>query len=794
MKHYRVIGKSVPKKESWDKVSGRVKYIDDKQEIGTLHVKLLTSVYAHACIESIETEEAWKVPGVRAIVTGEDYPILVGTTIKDRPLLAFEKVRYYGEPIAMVIADTEAIAIEAVTLIHVTYKMLPVVNSPLEAYQKDAPLVHEDIEQYLIDPEQETTGTSGGIQPIPGTNIANRQGIRKGNIELGFGRSDVFVEEVFSFPQSDHTAIETRCAEAEIKKSGDVIIHSASQEPFEMRELISETFNIDEGKVHVHIPLVGGSFGAKTSVQLELFAYVASKAVGGRRVKIRNSREEDIVTSAVHIGLHAKVKIGCTKEGKLQAIKLFFLFDGGAYAERAVPVTKAAAFDCTGPYSIENVWCDSLCMYTNHPYVTDFRGFGRTEAAFAVERAIDILADKLGMCPLEFRLKNAVQPGDTSPTQVLLTRSNLGNIKECLLKLRELIAWDEGQRIKISDRKIRAKGISCAWKNGDPPPGVGAGAIITFNSDGSVNINSAAVEIGQGTKTVLTQMVAEKLNMNVDDVFIQMEIDTQLNPESWETAASRTTYLAGNAVLRAAEDAIRQLKETASVVLECSPDKLEVANKKVFVRTEPDISIDFSEIVYGYIFPDGTVAGTQVIGRGSYIIPGLTEVNPKTGKGIQGPEWGVVAQAVEVEFDTRDNTFTLIRAISVADAGKILNYKGAETQVTGAMNMGLSFATREGFLYDDLGKVLTTQFRSYKVMHFGEQPEYIVHFIENPHKGSPYGSRGLGEHGIMGMPAAVANSLSKAANVSLRQLPLTPEYIWRTRLQEKEWGGPNATL
>lgn len=786
MKRYRVIGKSVLKKESWDKVSGRVKYIDDHQEVGTLHVKLLTSTYAHAYIGNVDTTEAWKVPGVRAIVTGKDYPLLIGTTIKDRPLLAFDKVRYYGEPIAMVIADTEVIAIQAVTLICVEYKPLRVVNSPVEAYQKDAPLVHDQIEQYLIDQDADTTGTSGGIRPVPGTNIANRQGIRKGNIERGFARSDVIVEEVFSFKQSDHTAIETRCADVEIKKTGEVIIHSASQEPFEMRELISQTFNIDEGKVHVHIPLVGGSFGAKTSVQLEPLAYVASKAVGGRKVRLRNSREEDIVTSPVHIGLHAKVKMGCTRDGKLQAIKLFFLFDGGAYAERAVPVTKAAAFDCTGPYTIDHVWCDSLCMYTNHPYATDFRGFGRTEVAFGVERTIDIMANKLGMCPLEFRLKNAIQPGDTSPTKVLLNKSNLGDIRECLLQLRELIDWDRGQRIDISDRIVRTKGISCTWKNGDPPPGVGAGAILTFNSDGGININCAAIEIGQGTKTVLTQMVAEKMKMDVDDVFIQMEVNTQLSPEHWETAASRTTFLSGNAVLRAVEDAIRQLKRTAAIILKVPVDELEVANKKVYKKTSPSISIDFSEIVYGYIFPDGKVAGTQVVGRGTYMIPGITEMDPVTGRGIQGPEWGVVAQAVEVEFDKRDNTFKLIRAVSVADAGTILNYKGAETQVMGAMNMGLSFATREGFLYDDQGKVLTTQFRSYKVMHYGEQPEYIVRFIENPVKGAPFGSRGLGEHGIMGMPAAVANSLSLAANVSLQQLPLTPEFIWKTRLKAGE--------
>ncbi|WP_129730172.1 xanthine dehydrogenase family protein molybdopterin-binding subunit [Ectobacillus funiculus] len=773
MEQYRVIGKSIPKKEGWDKVTGRVKYIDDKQEIGTLHVKLLTSAYAHAYLDQIDIGEAWGVHGVRMIVTGKDYPLLVGTTLVDRPILAFDTVRYFGEPIAMVIADSEAIAAQAVSLIRVTYRELPVVNSPLQAYQEGAPLVHEQLQQYKI---------TSQVRPEPGTNIANRMRIRKGNIAEGFAQCDVIVEEVFSFNQSDHTAIETRCAEVEIKKSGDVIVHSASHAPFGIKKQLSKTFHLDEGKVHVHVPLLGGSFGAKTNVQLEFLAYVASLAVGGRRVKIRNSREEDFVTSPVHLGLYAKVRMGCTKDGKLQALELLYLFDGGAYAERAIPITKAATYDCTGPYSIENVWCDSLSMYTNHPYVTDFRGFGRPESAFVTERTIDILAKKIGMCPLEFRYKNAIQPGDTSPSQVLLTKSNLGDIKECLLKLKELMNWEEGQHIQISDRKVRAKGIGCAWKNGSTPSHAGAGAILTFNEDGSVNINCAAIEMGQGTKTVLTQMVAEKMNMSADDVHIQMEVNTQVAPDHYETVASRTTYLSGKAVLAAAEDAIRQLKQTASVLLDISVDELEIANKKVYMKAAPHHSVDFSKIVLGYTFPDGRVAGPQVVGRGTYIVEGIT-FDWETGKGNPGPEWGVIAQAVEVEFDTRDYTYKLIRAVSVADAGQILNQKGAETQIMGAMSMGLSFATREGFKYDDKGRVLTNQFRSYKVLHYGEQPKYIVQFIENPVDGSPFGSRGLGEHGIMGMPAAVANSLSVASDVSLHQLPLTPEYIWKTKKQ-----------
>ncbi|MFX3623469.1 MAG: xanthine dehydrogenase family protein molybdopterin-binding subunit [Ectobacillus sp.] len=776
MSEYRIIGKSIPRKEGWDKVTGRAKYIDDQNEAGTLHAKLVTSPNAHAYIEQIDISEARKIAGVQAIVTGLDFPQLVGSSIVDRPPLAFEKVRYFGEPVAIVIADTEAIARKAAFSVRVTYRELPVVHTPLQAYQPNAPLIHEKLGEYKIIEE---------ARPEPGTNIANRTKIRKGNIQAGFAKSDVIVDEYFSFPQSLHAALETRCAEVEIRPSGEVIVYSTSQAPFEIREQLSEVFQIDESNIAVHVPLVGGAYGGKTHVQLEILAYLASRATGGRRVKLRCSREEDSATAPVHIGLQARVRLGCTQGGKLQAAELLYLFDGGAYGERAVVVSKAAGLDCTGPYAIEHVSCDSLCMYTNHPYATAFRGFGHCEYTFAVERTIDILAKRLNMCPLEFRLKNAIRPGDTTPTQVPVTRSNTGDAAQCLIKLKELIHWEEGERIPVSGRKVRAKGIAFAWKNSTTPQNAGAGAVLTFAKDGTVSINCGAVEIGQGTKTVLTQIAAEILQMKIDDIHIKMEVNTETAPKHWKTAASRTTYLVGNAVVAAAEEALRQLKERASELLGIPEEDLEVADKRVYKKSQKETGVDFSEIVHGYVAEDGTAIGPQVIGTGAYMLEGLTENDPETGKGRHGPEWGIIAQAVEVEFDMRDCTYELIRAVSVADAGKILNEKGAKGQVMGAMSMGLSFASREGHQYDEKSRILNTQFRSYKVTHYGQHPEYVVDFIEVPHDGSAFKSRALGEHGILGMPAALANSLSTAANTSLHHLPITPELIWKTRLQQE---------
>lgn len=772
MSHLDIIGKNVPRKEALEKVTGAAKYTNDDIRPGLLHVKMTTSTYAHANIVSIDTSKAWKVPGVRAIVTGKQFPFLTGTPLEDRPPIAIDKVRYYGEPVAVVVADYEFQAKKAAELIKVAYEPLPVVNSVSEAIKRTAPLIHENLERYKRVEE---------VYPENNTNIANRTKIRKGDMQKGWMKSEVIVTANVSFPQSDHAAMETRCARAEILPDGRAIIHSASQSPFVIKKVISRYFQIHPGKVIVHTPLVGGAFGGKVSIQLEFIAFLASYAVGGRMVKIVNTREEDFITSPVHIGLDARVKLGCTKSGELTAAEIIYLFDGGAYSDRAAIISRAAAADCTGPYNIENVWCDSLCIYTNHPYATAFRGFGHSELTFAIERAMDLLANKLNMDPLELRLKNAIAPGNTSPTQVPLNASNIGDLSRCLEKLRGLMNWNEGQRIKIGNNKVKAKGIGCFWKNSNTPTNAGSGAVLTFNPDGSISLSCGVVEIGQGTKTALAQIVAETMKMDINQIHVMMEVNTETNPEHWKTAASRSLFMAGRAVLAAAEDAINQLREVASIVLRCAPEELAVGRGRVFLKSEPNIGISIQEIAYGYTYPNGNSIGGQVIGRGSYILKHLTKLNPETGAGNPGPEWTVGVQAVEVELDIKDYTYRIIKAASVIDAGKVINMKAAYGQIMGGMCLGLSFASREAFSFSSTGVIQNTQLRTYKIMRLGENPKYIIDFVETPNIEGPYGLRGLGEMGVIGIPAALANSLSLASEVELNQLPLTPELIWKTK-------------
>lgn len=766
------IGISVPKKDGNEKVNGTAKFTVDFSAPDMLHAKLVTSPFAHARIKSINFEQAQKMPGVQAIITGDAFPDLVGVIFEDRPILAREKVRYHGEPVAVVVADTEYEAKRAAEAVEVEYDPLPVVNSPSQAFQQDAPLVHDNMSQYRI---------LKPCAPKNNTNIVNHVKIRKGDIEQGWKESEVIAEENFSLPQSDHVAMEVRNVRAEIRPDGRVIIHTSSQSPFIVRKLISRYFEVPEGKVLVNTPLVGGAFGGKAAVELEFIAYLASRAVGGRMVKLANSREEDMITSPVKIGLEAKIKLGSTKDGTIKAAEITYWVDGGAYSNMGVGITKSIATDCTGPYNIPNIWCDSYCMYTNHPYATSFRGFGHGEYTFAVERTMDSLAKKLSMDPVDLRLKNAIGHGHTSPTQVKITKSNAGDLFQCIIRLKKLINWEEGQRIDLGNGKIRAKGIGCFWKAPSTPTDAVSGAIVAFNSDGSVNLSVGSAEIGPGTKTVLAQILAEKLKMDVEKVHVSMEVNTELNPVHWKTVASMTTYMVGRAVLEAAEDAISQLKSIAAIALRCPPKDLDISDGHIYVKSDPDFYVDITEIAYGYKYKNGNSIGGQVIGHGSFIMTHVSTLDPETGKGKPGPSWTVGAEGAEIEYDTTYHTYKVLKAAAVLDAGNVINPKAARGVVMGGMAMGLGIVMKEGFVFNDLGIVQNPQLRDYKLLRLGENPEYLVDFVETPQEDAAYGGRGIGEHGLLGIPAAVGNALTAAAQVGLNHLPITPEVIWKSK-------------
>lgn len=768
------VGKPIQRIDAVEKATGVVRYVGDYTVPGMLHAKLVKSEYAHAKIKSIDTAEAWKVPGVRAIVTGEVFPFSIGPILADRPPLAYDKVRYFGEPIAIVVADHEHQAKKATTLVKVDYEPLPVVNSVREAFQRDATLIHENSGQYKK--------IISNVYPVAGTNIGSHIKIRKGDFISIWNQCAETIQATYSFNLSDHAALETRCVRVEINPAGKVVVHSTTQSPYTIKKVINQFFNIEVGNIIVHTPMLGGAFGGKGTVQLEPLAYLASKAVGGKLVKLEYEREEDLITAPCHIGIEATIALGVNNEGKLMAGRYTFFIDSGAYTDQAAGITRAAAIDCTGPYEVPNVWCDSYCMYTNHPFATSFRGYAHPELTFAVERTMDQLAKKLNMSPVELRKINVIKPGASTPTQTYVTGNNIGDAEKCLTRAQELIQWKDGKRIEVGNNKVIAKGLSLFWKTSTTATNAQAGAILTFESDGSVNLNCAAIELGQGTKTTLAQILAERLNMDFQKIHVTMELNTQYDPHQWRTVASSTTFLAGRAVLAAADDAISQLKRTASIALQCTVDDLEVGGNRVYLKANPEYGVQIRDIAMGYKFPNGHSVEGQVVGHGKYIQRHLTPMDQETGFGKPGPWWSVGVQGVEVEWDSRDCSYKILKAVTVLDGGTIINPAMATQQMRGGMYLGLSFASSEGYIFNEEGIVLNPQLRTYQMLRFGEEPcQYLVDFIESPSADGPYGARGIGEYGVIGVPAALANALSTAAQVELSMLPLTPETIWRVR-------------
>lgn len=773
------VGQPEKRIDAVEKAAGKVKFTNDYHTPGMLHAKLVTSTEAHAYLASINTKEAWKVPGVRAIITGETFPFHIGPILADRPPLAYEKVRYIGEPLAIIVADSAYQAKQAANKVVITYKKLPIVHDVQQAFESNAPIIHENVGEY--------TKVISNVYPVPKTNIASHIKIRKGDFGTIWKKCAETISQNYSFNLSDHVALETRSARVEINPAGKVIVHACTQSPFTIKKVFNQFFNLDVGDVIVHIPMVGGAFGGKGTVQLEPLAYLASKAVGGKLVTLTLSREEDMTTAPCRIGFDATVKLGVDQEGKLLAGQYTFLIDSGAYSDQAAGITRAAALDCTGPYHIPNVWCDAYCMYTNHPFATSFRGYGHPELTFAVERTMDQLARKLDICPIKLREINTIAPDHTSPTQAVITKNNIGDTKKCLALAKERIAWEEGARLILKDGKIRAKGVSLFWKTSTTATNAQAGAILTFEADGKVNLNCAAIELGQGTKTILGQIVAEKLKMKSEDIHVTMEVNTQSAPHQWRTVASSTTFLAGRAVYAAAENAIGQLKKIAATVLQCAEEDLEVGGGRIYLKANPSFGVEIQELALGYKFPNGHTIGGQIVGVGKYVQRHLTPMDQNTGFGKPGPWWSVGAQAIEIELDARNFTYKILKAVTVLDGGTIINPMTATQQMRGGMYMGLAYATIEKFVFDQYEKVENNDLRQYGTLRYGEQPkQYTVDFIETPAVDGPYGARGIGEYGVIGAPAALANSLSNALQVELNKLPLIPEYLWKMKKEGRQ--------
>ncbi|NCA81397.1 MAG: xanthine dehydrogenase family protein molybdopterin-binding subunit [Opitutae bacterium] len=765
------LGTSPVRTDAPAKTSGTLRFTDDRIRPGTLHTAVLFSPLAHAEIRKIETAAAAAAPGVRGVFTGADWPDpLIGLYMGDKPPLARGRVRHHGEPVVAVVADDEASALNALRLVKVEYAPLPALGSPRAALAPGAPILHPDLATYAKIPD---------ILPEPGTNIANRTKIRKGDADRAFAEADVAVAGEFSFPPGDHVAMEPRVAIAEYGLDGRLEIDSSTQSPFEVRTLLAKALGLHERQIVVRAAPIGGGFGGKAGIQLEPLAALLAMRFPGRPVRLVNTREADLLSSPGRPGLQARVRLAARADGTLLAADIEFLFDSGAYADYAVNVSRAAAISCTGPYNIPNVKTDSLCVYTNHPFASAFRGFGHIELSYATERAMDLLAERLKMDPADLRLKNAIRRGDLTPTGAPMDE-NTGDLPTCLAKVRERLEWDsKPHRDVMPDGKIRAKGVSCFWKAPAIPTFTDAGAVLFFADDGSATLSTGVIEIGQGALDGLRMLVAEALKTDLALVRTTRHVDTDRSPHDWATAASRSLFMAGRAALDAVADAVAQIKRIAAAPLHGSEEDLEVAGNRVFFRAEPSRGLPLAQVVLGYVYPNGNAIGGPVIGRGNYITPNLSSIDPETGAGKPWLEWTLGAEGVEVEIDPADGAIRVLKAVCAMDVGKVVHPALARGQVVGAMGMGIGYSLTEGYVFDARQTVQNGSLRDYKIPRYGEDPEYFVDFVETPQADGPYGLRGLGEQGIVGMPGCLAQAVSLAIGKQMTALPLTPESIWK---------------
>ncbi|TFG93319.1 MAG: xanthine dehydrogenase family protein molybdopterin-binding subunit [Candidatus Atribacteria bacterium] len=759
----KYVGQSEARVDGVRKVTGFSRYTDDLKLAGMLFAKIKKSPYPHAKILKIDTSKAEKLPGVKVIITGKDVPIRVGLYLEDKTFLAIDKVRFIGEPVAAVAAESEEIAEEAVSLIEVDYEELPAVFDPLEGIKPDAPLIHEDLGSYKH---------ASIILPVKGTNISNHYKIRKGDADKGFKEADFVFENEFYVPHIQHSAIENHCAIAQVDPEGKITVWAGCQSPYAVRRTLATAFNIPLNKIRIISPAIGGGFGGKAGTTLEGIVIPLAQKVNYRPVKLNFKREDIFVNTFVRQAMYAKIKTGVKKNGRIVAEENKFYWDGGAYTEYGVNIARAGGYASTGPYDIPNVKADSICVYTNHPAGGPYRGFGMSEIHFAIEQNLDIVAYRIGMDAVEIRRKNALKDGSATVTGQVL--ENVG-LLQCLEKVTEDIKWDKREK-KVSKTKYRGKGIACMYKAPSMPNNVASSAIIKINEDGTVNLLVTGMDLGQGSDTALTQIAAEVLTVPVSKISI-VTGDTDCTPYEWQTVASRTTYCCGNSIIRAAEDAKNQMIKLASLKFNIPESELEIKDEQIISKINPDKKVPIADLAMGLTMPDGSGIHGPIIGRGAFIPPEVKDTDKETGQGEKPVAfWTFGVQAAEVEVDIETGEVKVLKVAAAYDAGKAINPELVCAQIEGGIVQGLGSALFEEMKIEK-GKVLNPSFVDYKIPTVGDVPKMIISIIENPEPTGPWGARGIAEPCMVPTAPAIANAVFDAIGCRINSLPITAEKV-----------------
>ena len=775
----KYIGVSVPRVDGVKKVTGAAKYVGDMKWPRMLYAKCVKSPYAHAKILSIDVSAAKALKGVHDVITGDYYTKRGGLYLEDKNFLAVNTVKFCGEPVVAVAAETPEIAEAACELVKVEYEPLPVINNPMEGMAKDAILIHPELHTYKVVPI---------FHPQAHTNISHHHIIRKGDADAAFKYAEehpdeyYITEHEYHVPHVQHTPIENHIAVAQYEPDGKCTVWASCQSPYAVRQALSASFDIPLNKMRIISPYVGGGFGAKAGTTIEGIIIPLAMHSKGRPVMMEYTREEEFVNSYVRQGLYTKIKTAVRKsDGKFLAVQNDFYWDGGAYTEYGVNIVKASGFASTGPYEFDNVKTDAYCVYTNNPVGGPYRGFGMCEIHFGIEQNIDEVAKEIGMDPIEIRRVNGLAPGKSTGTGEIMKSCGF---LEALDQVAEAIEYDKPCDAPSGPHKIRGKGIAGGWKSPSQPTNAGSAAIIRMNEDGTFFLMTSGHDIGQGSDTALTQIAAEVLCCDPSKFTIRTG-DTDHTPYEWQTVASRITYCAGNAIKLAAEDLKEKLLDLAQIKLGYIKRELYLEDGWIINRNHPESRMPMSDLALGLAFEDGSGYGGPAIGVGTFTLPNNINYDPATGYSPKPAAfWTTAAAGAEVEIDTETGVIEVKKMVESCDPGHIVNPELYKAQVEGGMMQALGTVLYEELKLKD-GKVLNKSFVDYKIPTIDNAPEtFIAMVVEHPEETGPYGARGIGEPAMVPGAPAIANAIYNATGCRFTEMPITPERMLKA-LQEK---------
>ena len=755
----RVAGRSLPRIDAPGKVTGSAVYAADFALPGMLYGKVFRSAEPHARLVRLDTTRAASIPGVRAVVTAADAAdVRYGAAVKDEPVFASDVVRYVGQPVAAVAAVTLEAAEAALAAIEAQYEPLPPVLDLAAALAPGAPLVHEGWRDYTAIPILQRDG-----------NVCNRARIVVGDVERGWVEADHVFEQRFTTAMVHQGYTEPRAAVAAWDSSGQVTVWSNTQLPFDVQATLADILATVPSKVRIIVPGVGGGFGGKLRIGVEHFAALLARK-SGRPVKVMTTSEEELVAAYPRQGTVIELKTGVTRDGRLTARQGRIYFDTGAFAGSGPGVASVATMVLAGPYRTPNLHLEGYAVYTNKTNCGSYRAPSGPQSNFAVESQMDIIADALGIDPLELRLRNIVHEGDEGPTGQVLTAVGL---EECLRRAADAIGWP--------DRRPgpgRGKGLAIGWWT---TTGGSSGVYVKINPDGSVTLNTGAVEIGTAALTGAAQVLAEALGVDLADITV-ISGDTFSTPFDFGAQGSRTAFAVGNACRAAAAELQRKLFELAAAHLKTDADTLELRDKHV---VGPGGRVTLAELAR-----QSQVAGGGMIAHGTFIAPG-TAYDTKRVEGHAYPAFhspSFHAHAVDLSVDAETGEVTIHRYVVAQDVGFALNPTYIEGQIEGGVAQGLGQTLSEEIVYRD-GRVLNANLTDYKMPTTLDVPRIESILVEHPGRVGPFGAKGVGEPPNIEPPAAVANAIAAAVGTRITALPITAERIVRGLSRDEGDGG-----